>query len=95
MLTDNDLQPEVIISWAVEFASFEDLEIVAKALYGIYVQRRKNDFPDIHKENRRKRRQLTHTGEYRIKKKPKSNKWKRQEEAAKRQLKISSQRLGL
>lgn len=44
-----DLDPDKIISWATSYADYEDLEVTAKALYGIYSLRRKRERPDEHK----------------------------------------------
>lgn len=50
MEEDFDLEPDKIINWAVKYSSYEDLEVVAKALYGIYVIQRKRKFPKEHRK---------------------------------------------
>ena len=44
-----ELNKDDIIDWAVNWASYKELEEVSKALYGLYVQRRKLDKPEVHK----------------------------------------------
>ena len=44
-----ELNQDDIIDWAVNWASYKELEDVSKALYGLYVQRRKADKPEVHK----------------------------------------------
>lgn len=41
-----ELDPDKIISWAINYAGYEDLESAAKAIYAVYVERRKKEFPD-------------------------------------------------
>ena len=55
-----EVTPELILGWANEQASFKELEQVAKALYSIYVQERKQNGIEVRKDskvwyNRRKR----------------------------------------
>lgn len=45
-----ELTSEQITTWAIEYASYEELEQVAKGLYGVYVQRRKHEHPDQHRK---------------------------------------------
>jgi hypothetical protein len=52
-----DLDDGQVIAWAMNYASYEELERVAKAIYGIYVQRRKQERPQSHQENRKLRKQ--------------------------------------
>jgi len=47
-MEDYELEPDKIINWAVEYASYEDLQTVAKAIYGIYSLRRKKEKPEEH-----------------------------------------------
>jgi len=47
-----EITPEQITEWALQYASFEDLETAAKSLYAIYGQERKRDYPEVHKANR-------------------------------------------
>lgn len=44
-----ELNKDEIIDWAVSWASYKELEDVSKALYGLYVQRRKAEKPEVHK----------------------------------------------
>lgn len=48
-----DVTPGSILDWAQQYASYEELEQVAKALYSIYVQERKHNYPEEHKKNRK------------------------------------------
>lgn len=41
-----DLTKEKIVEWAIEYASYEELEEVAKALYSQHKQRQKAERPD-------------------------------------------------
>lgn len=43
-----ELDPETILEWATEYATYEDLETVAKALYGVYAYTRKQLSPEDH-----------------------------------------------
>lgn len=53
-----EITPDSITKWAIEYANFEDLEVTAKAaLYGIYAQQRKELYPNEHrtaKQNKKK-----------------------------------------
>ena len=40
---------EKVIDWALNYATYEELEETAKALYALYVQQRKHDYPDKHR----------------------------------------------
>jgi hypothetical protein len=71
MNNDYDLTPETITSWAVEYASYTELEQVAKALYGLYVQRRKVEQPKKHKEVKQKKKHKSVDAIYWRYKKPK------------------------
>jgi hypothetical protein len=44
-----ELNKDEIVDWAVNWASYKELEDVSKALYGLYVQRRKAEKPEVHK----------------------------------------------
>ena len=45
-----DIKPTDIIEWANSYASYDDLELVAKAVYGIYTQTRaQNGIPKAKK----------------------------------------------
>ena len=43
-----ELPEDVIIDWASQYASYEELERVAKAVYHIYVTRRMQEHPESH-----------------------------------------------
>lgn len=51
-----ELNQDDIIDWAVSWASYKELEEVSKALYGLYVQRRKADKPEVHKRIKQKKK---------------------------------------
>jgi hypothetical protein len=59
-----ELNKDDIIDWAVNWASYKELEEVSKALYSLYVQRRKADKPETHKRIRlgKKRPQEVYPG---------------------------------
>ena len=40
-----DLDKEQIVDWAINYASYEDVESASKALYALYIQRRKQEKP--------------------------------------------------
>ena len=44
-----ELEPDKIINWATEYASYEDLEQVAKSLYSIFKTRQKAEKPESYK----------------------------------------------
>ena len=48
-----DLTAENIVDWANNYASEEDLELTAKAIYSIYVQNRKRKYPEEDKANKK------------------------------------------
>lgn len=52
MIDGSEITPEMIIDWAIQYASYEELEVVSKGLYGIYAQQRKNDHPKEHREQK-------------------------------------------
>lgn len=51
-----ELNKDEIIDWAVSWASYKELEEVSKALYGLYVQRRKAEKPEVHKQIKQKKK---------------------------------------
>lgn len=53
-----DLDETTIIDWAVNFATFEELERTAKALYGVYVETRKKTAPEAQKRARMANKKL-------------------------------------
>lgn len=53
-----EITPSKIINWAKYEASFEELEQVSKTLYGCYINRRKNYYPEVHKQNKKKKLRL-------------------------------------
>lgn len=57
---DYELDPDQIIKWASDYASYEDLEKTAKALYGIYVIWRKREYPKLHQQAKQQRKELRH-----------------------------------
>lgn len=44
-----EIEPDNIINWGTDYAGYSELEFVAKKLYGLYVERRKHEQPDDHK----------------------------------------------
>lgn len=54
----HDITQEMIIEWATDYASDDELESTAKALYSVYVQHRKVAQPDKHITNRKSYKQL-------------------------------------
>lgn len=50
-----DITPEQVIDWAVNYAGYDDLETVAKAIYGHYVERRKRERPADAKKAKQRR----------------------------------------
>lgn len=48
-----ELTPDQIIDWALEYASYEDLKLVAKTVYGVYADERKHKYPTEQKANRK------------------------------------------
>ena len=53
-----EITQDVVIEWADSYASDEELENTAKALYSIYVQHRKATQPEKHLANRKAHKQL-------------------------------------
>lgn len=47
-----EVKVEDAIKWANDYASFKELESVAKAIYSIYKIRQKEDKPDEYEKNR-------------------------------------------
>lgn len=48
-----DLTPDQIVDWAFNYASYEELELTAKTLYGLYVEERKRKYPEAQKANKK------------------------------------------
>lgn len=48
-----ELTPDQIIDWALEHASYEDLKLVAKTVYGVYADERKHKYPAEQKANKK------------------------------------------
>lgn len=53
-----ELTPEQITTWAVEYATYEDLEAAAKALYNVYGSRRKQEHPEQAKKAKQYKKYL-------------------------------------
>lgn len=51
-----ELEPDKIINWATEYASYEDLEQTAKSLYSIFKARQKAEEPESYKEAKQYRK---------------------------------------
>ena len=51
-----ELEPDKIINWAIEYASYEDLEQTAKALYSLYKTRQKAEKPELYKDAKQYRK---------------------------------------
>ena len=51
-----ELEPDKIINWATEYASYEDLEQTAKSLYSIFKARQKAEKPELYKEAKQYRK---------------------------------------
>ena len=51
-----ELEPDKIINWATEYASYEDLEQTAKVLYSLYKTRQKAEKPQVYKEAKQYRK---------------------------------------
>lgn len=45
-----ELDQDKIITWATEYASYEELEGVAKAIYSVFKSRQKAEMPDKYKQ---------------------------------------------
>lgn len=52
-----ELEPDKILNWAIDYASYEDLELTAKPLYSIYKARQKAEKPEKYKEAKQFRKQ--------------------------------------
>ena len=61
-MEDYELEPDKIINWAVEYASYEELQIVAKAVYGVYNLRRKRENPEEHLAAKKAKRDFRKRG---------------------------------
>lgn len=42
-----ELSKEKILEWALDYASYEELEETAKALYAVYTSRRRTEKPEL------------------------------------------------
>lgn len=51
-----ELDPDKIINWGIEWASYDELEQTAKSLYSLYVSRRKKERPDEQKKAKQYRK---------------------------------------
>lgn len=51
-----ELEPDKIINWATEYASYEELEQVAKSLYSVFKSRQKSEKPDLYKQAKQYRK---------------------------------------
>lgn len=51
-----ELEPDKIINWATEYASYEDLDQVAKSLYSVFKARQKAEKPESYKEAKQYRK---------------------------------------
>lgn len=47
-----DVTSDQVIDWAQHYASFDELELTVKALYALYVQERKRNYPEKQKANK-------------------------------------------
>lgn len=54
-----ELEPDKILNWALEYASYKELEETAKSLYSIYISRRKKERPDEQKKAKQYRKQFS------------------------------------
>lgn len=54
-----DIEQEQIVDWAINYASYEELEGAAKALYSLYVERRKKERPLKQSEAKKYRKNYT------------------------------------
>jgi hypothetical protein len=58
-MADYEITKEDMISWAINYATYDDLEEIAKSLYGLYVQRRKHEHPQAHSAARQMKKKYT------------------------------------
>jgi hypothetical protein len=56
----DDLTTDDIIDWLLNYASYEETEKVAKAIYSIYVQRRKTEYPELHIINKNAKKRINY-----------------------------------
>lgn len=49
-MQEYELNKHTITRWALDYASYEDLEYTAKALYQLYATRQKEEKPEAHKK---------------------------------------------
>jgi|VirMetMinimDraft_7_1064189.scaffolds.fasta_scaffold00826_28 hypothetical protein len=61
-MEDYELEPDKIISWATQYASYEELEYTAKQLYGVYTVWRKKEFPELEKKAKKHKQQFRKGG---------------------------------
>lgn len=54
-----DLTADEVLEWCNDYASYEDLEHTAKAVYAIYVQERKQKYPEKHQANKVAKKKIT------------------------------------
>lgn len=52
-MESHDIEPDRIIDWAVSYADYDELEKVAKALYSLYIQRRRTEQPEAQAKARK------------------------------------------
>lgn len=45
-----DIDTELVIQWALNYADYQELETVAKTVYGIYIEQRKKLHPELQKK---------------------------------------------
>ena len=48
-----ELTPDRVVDWAMHYASYDELQLVAKTLYGLYVEERKHKYPAEQKANKK------------------------------------------
>jgi hypothetical protein len=57
-MSSYEITQDDIVDWANNYASLEELEATAKAVYSIYVQNRKATQPEKHLANKKARKRL-------------------------------------
>lgn len=45
-----ELDREKIVDWATNYASYDELEAAAKAVYAVFGERRKKERPELHRQ---------------------------------------------
>lgn len=53
-----ELDPDKIVKWAIDYASYEELEQTAKTLYQLFASRRKEERPEELAKAKEYRRKL-------------------------------------